>query len=368
MSTHSNEVYIKPTYWLVRVKDCREFRRPENDNEVEDPQNGMILGDNDDIDQDEDDDLITDYRVNSVRTNKAKKKSLSLQCPGREMFLETNAFVWPYPVWLTVRIEVYANVIAPPNHVIADCLQKGRFSVVEYFISDWLASPEAISVDQRGGIGNVQGVSLISQFLSFLRPKMKGHSEVDLYEVQGYDKYKTVFCDYLETRPANDVRLNSIDSLLSDYAEDSKSLENESAVKRQVYIALHQQIISTDEGSLLQMSTEAPDFFRLGPLLFPNKICSLMIHPSEDSSSDVSSKIQLFKVLDGIIVSEPWKLGFSTLIYKLIQQKCTGKKWSGIEAHLRYIKKATFYSELKKEQKDALHVYDTIKVIFFVLF
>ena len=73
--------------------------------------------------------------------------------------------------------------------------------------------------------------------------------------------------------------------------------------------------------------------------------------------------MQLFKVLDEIIVSEPWKLGFSTLIYKLIQQKCSGKKWSGIEALLRHMKRATFYSELTKEQKDALHVYDTIKVI-----
>jgi hypothetical protein len=325
----------------------------------------MILGDDDD--QDEEDDMIIDFRVNSVRTNKAKKKELSLQCPQRQMTIETNAFVWPYPVWLTVRIEVYANVIAPPNHLIADCLQKGKFSVLEYFISDWLASPEAAdtTVDLTGGIGSVQGVSLVSQFLSFLRPKIKGNSELDLYEVQGYDKYKTIFCEYLETRPANDVRLNSIPSLLSDFVEDSKNPENESAAaKRQVYVALHQQIISTDEGSLLQMSTEAPDFFRLGPLLFPNKICSLMIRPSEDSLSDVSSKIQLFKVLDGIILSEPWKLGFSTLIYKLVQQKCTGKKWSGIEAQLRHMRKATFYSELKKEQKDALHVYDTIKVIF----
>ena len=290
---------------------------------------------------------------------------ITLQCPHRELVLETNSFAWPYPVWLTVRIEVYTNVISPPNHIIAESLQKGRFAPLEYFISDWLVSNEkSNSIDLSGGIGHVQGVPLISQFLSSLRPRIQGNSEMDLHVVQAYDRHKMEFCDHLNTlQTSNDIRLNDISLLLSDYAEETRLLDTEVANRRQVCLSLHQQLITTEEGHLLKMSSDAPDFFRLAPLLFPNKISSLMIRPSEDSHSLAMSKTQLFKALDELILSEPWKLGFSTLIYKFIQQKCTGKKWSGIEAQLRHMTKATFYPELTKEAKDALHVYDTIKVI-----
>merc|ERR550539_21191 len=86
-----------------------------------------------------------------------------------------------------------------------------------------------------------------------------------------------------------------------------------------------------------------------------------MIKPAEDSPTDVESKGELFHTLDQMIMNEPWKLGFGSLIYKETQRKCTKKKWSGIEAQLRHMKKASFYPKLDKEKKDALHVYDTIK-------
>ena len=366
-TTQSSKLNVIPTYWLVRIKKCEYIKRPENSSEGEDPENGMVLGGNDDMDEEEEDDLLVDFRVSSVRSNKPKKKLITLQCPQRELVLETNAFVWPYPVWMTVRIEVHTNVIAPPDHVIAESLQKGRFTPLEYFVTDWLVSKDASSksssIDLSGGLGNVYGVPLFSQFLSLLRPQMKGNSEIELFEVQSYERHKISFCDYLNTRRDSNVRLNDMTALLSEYVKGTNLDESESASRKQVYSFLHQQIISTDEGHLLQMSSDAPDFFRLGPLLFPRKICNLMIRPSEDSASVASSKTQLFKVLDDIILSEPWKLGFSSLIYKIVQHRCTGKKWSGLEAHLRHIKKATFYHDLNKEQKDALHVYDTIKVI-----
>ena len=50
MSSQSTKLKIKPTSWLVRVKECHRIQRPESTTEIEDPKNGMILGDNDDID------------------------------------------------------------------------------------------------------------------------------------------------------------------------------------------------------------------------------------------------------------------------------------------------------------------------------
>ena len=366
MARNTDGLEKRPTYWLVRVKEFRAARRPEYDTDVEDPQNGMVLGD-DNNDQEDEDDLVIDFNVNSVRTQKPRKMLLTLKCPHRELVLETNSFAWPYPVWLTVRIAVYTNVISPPNHVIADSLQKGLFTPVEYFISDWLmpngATDKLNSIDLSGGIGHIYGVPLISQFLSHLRPRIQGNSEMDLHNVQAYDQHKEEFCNYLNAHKApSDIRLNDISTLLSEFSEESNLPDTEVASRKQIHFTLHQQLATTEEGYLLKMSSEAPDFFRLGPLLFPNKISSLMIRPSEDTSSVATSKCNLFAALDELILSEPWKLGFSTLIYKFIQQKCTGKKWSGIEAQLRHMKKATFYPELTKEQKDALHVYDTFKV------
>ena len=366
MARNTKGLDIRPTYWLVRVKEFRAARRPEYDTEVEDPQNGMVLGD-DDADQDEDD-VVIEFNVNSVRNQKPRKMLLTLQCPHREIVLETNSFAWPYPVWLTVRIAVYTNVISPKNHVIAESLQKGMFTPIEYFITDWLVSNDPTdkiaAIDLSGGIGHVYGVPLVSQFLSSVRPRIQGNSEMDLQNVQAYDRYKQEFCDYLSTRRGpNDIRLNDISSLLSDFTEEENLSDAEAANRRQIYLTLNQQLITTEEGNILKMSSDAPDFFRLGPLLFPNKISSLMVRPSEDTPSVAMSKTELFIALDELILNEPWKLGFSTLIYRYVQQKCTGKKWSGIETHLRQMKKATFYSDLSKEQKDALHVYDTIKVI-----
>ena len=360
-------VQTNPTYWLVRVIDCRHIQRQDYADDAEDPINGMALGDHDDIEENDEDDSIADFRVNSVPISKAKKKRITLQCPGRNLVLETSSFVWPYPVWMTVRIEIDTYVIAPSNHVIADSIQKGRFTPLEYFITDWLVSTRNScgindSIDLTGGLGNVYGVSFVSQFLSLLRPQMQGNSEIDLLEVQSYDKYKAIFCEYLDTRPVDDVRLNNIPTLLSEYANDSQTFQSTLVPKQQVVLTLNQQLTGTEEGHLLQLSGDAPDLFRLGPLLFPNKIRGLMIRPSEDSPSVASSKKELYQVLDEIIISCPWKLGFGNMIYKAMQEKCTGKKWSGIEAQLRHMKKATFYTELAKDKKDALHVYDTIKV------
>ena len=368
MTANFSKLKTNPmSWWLVRVKECRRVQRHESTAEVEDPENGMILGDNDGADQDEEDDLFADFRVNSIRSSKASKKRLTLSCPQREIMLETNAFVWPYPVWLTIRIEVHTNVISPPNHKIAECVQRGQFTPLEYFISDWLVSTDTTNqintIDLTGGIGNISGAPLISQFLSCLRPEIKGNTEVDLHEVQSYDRFKQIFFDYLHSRRESDIRLNDITSLLSEYQNESNLDDTESALRQQVCMTLLQRIVATDEGNILQMASEAPDFFRLGPLLFPNKICNLMIRPSEDTSSMAESKMQLFRALDEIIVSEPWKLGFSCLIYEGTKSKCQGKTWSGIEAQLRHLKKATFYPDLTKQQKDALHVYDTIKVI-----
>ena len=289
-------VQTNPTYWLVRVIDCRHIQRQDYADDAEDPINGMALGD--DIEENDDDDSIADFRVNSVPISKAKKKRITLQCPGRNLVLETSSFVWPYPVWMTVRIEIHTYVIAPSNHVIADSLQKGRFTPLEYFMTDWLVSTRNSSgindsIDLTGGLGNVYGVSLVSQFLAFLRPEMQGNSETDLIEVQSYDKYKALFCEYLDTRPVNDVRLNNIPTLLSEYANDSQTCQSSSVPKQQVVLALNQQLTGTEEGQLLQLSGDAPDLFRLGPLLFPSKIRGLMIRPSEDSPSVASSKREL---------------------------------------------------------------------------
>ena len=55
MAGNSSSLDTRPTYWLVRVKEFRNARRPENDTDIEDPHNGMILGD-EDIDQEDEDD------------------------------------------------------------------------------------------------------------------------------------------------------------------------------------------------------------------------------------------------------------------------------------------------------------------------
>ena len=188
MALNTYTLKIKPTTWLVRIKECHHIQS-DNSNEVEDPENGLILGDDTGDDQEEDESF--EFGVNSVASSKAKKKRLVLQCPKRQLIVETNAFVWPYPIWIIVRIEVHTNVISPPDHAIADSLQKGYFTAVEYFVSDWL------SASISGGIGHVDGIALFSQFLSCLRPEMEGNSEGELQHVQAYDQYKNKFCDFL---------------------------------------------------------------------------------------------------------------------------------------------------------------------------
>ena len=366
MST-STRFKVRPTTWLVRIKECRNIQKHQFA-EVDDPENGMVLGNDDDLEQEDDESL--EFNVNSVASKAPRMMSLTLQCPQRQIIVETNAFVWPYPVWITVRIEIHTKVIYPPNHVVADCLQRGWFTPLEYFISDWLAPSNARSQEDRrdlsGGIGCVSGVSLVSQFLSSLRPEVKGNSDEaaeQFSDVQAYDRYKLVFCEYLNSRSSDEINLTDISTLLSEYEEESNLDSTQSVSRQQVSMTLRQRIICTAEGNVLQMASEAPDFFRLGPVLFPRKICSLMIHPSEDTPATAEAKAELFKAFDSLIVSEPWKLGFSNLVYGEVMRKCKRKKWSGIEANLNQMKKATFYHDLTKQQKDALHIYDTIKVI-----
>ena len=73
------------------------------------------------------------------------------------------------------------------------------------------------------------------------------------------------------------------------------------------------QAKTSEAGFALLLATTAPNIFRVGPLLFPRKIRSLM--PREDDDDDEKRTKLLFfeQVLDKLVVNSPWSLGFSTV-------------------------------------------------------
>merc|ERR1719347_2498607 len=160
-------------------------------------------------------------------------------------------------------------------------------------------------------------------------------------------EYKTQLGVWLSHLPSSKVSLDKIEELLTQYEEENIS-------RRSIQTSLFRQCMNSSiAGQVYFLAVNHPTFFRAAPILFPRKIASLMITP-DDSTPEKIKKQKLHESLEDITKEEPWKFGFSDIMYK-------ETKFSGLEAPLFLLRSAWFYPSLSDLHKTALMTYDLFK-------
>lgn len=318
------------------------------------------LGDLDEDDFGGDDDDFQ-FGFHTVANAKPKKQLVSVVHQGQTFQILTNAFVWAYP-WLQIKITSnrYNN--------LKSLLEKGYFTVIEY------------------GLDDRPSVSPISLFMTSLEQNLlehdkeerkkeeneskKNHSPskrgpkngITPHDRRVFDLSFYPFIDFIKQKFSSNpgsVRLSNLFDLLSEYENLPSTTKEEWEDRILGAKSIRQMIDSTEAGGILEIGINCSEFFKLGPLLFPRKIGSIIRHTGDDPG-DRQSKSQLHSILNQMLQTNPWKVGFSEIIYQ--ETKKTKRRWSGLEASLKSMKSSEFYTDqLERIHQDALHIYDLIK-------
>ncbi len=105
---------------------------------------------------------------------------------------------------------------------------------------------------------------------------------------------------------------------------------------------------------LLSLAVKCPEFFKSGPIIFPNRIQSIVDWIEDEDPKRSKNQNNFLEQLESTAVSAPWYFGFNDLMF----QK-TG--FSGLEANFTDIKCAFWFQGLDKLKKDALLIYDIFR-------
>jgi len=290
------------------------------------------VADEDDEDEEEDDEF--DFSPSALKTKLPGKRIVEMK------ILNTGAKVhvkcrlpWTWS-WLQATLELRFPVT--PRSSEAQQLIDGKFKVIQCHLDP--------------SIGH-NGVYAISLFLKDVRRNDLGDGDTGSNDGGGdatyYDEYKQQFCNWLERQPSHTVRLSLLEELLTKYEEEKEE-------SRGIQTGLiRQMMFRSVAGQVFCLATNQPTFFRAAPILFPRKIMSIMVFP-EDGEVEIRRKQRLLEALEEISKEDPWKFGFSDIMYK-------ETKYSGLEAPLFAIKNAWFYNSFSDLHKTALQTYDLFK-------
>eukprot|EP00092_Neocalanus_flemingeri_P026030 GFUD01028215.1.p1 GENE.GFUD01028215.1~~GFUD01028215.1.p1 ORF type:complete len:1265 (+),score=407.13 GFUD01028215.1:55-3849(+) len=287
----------------------------------------------DDDDEDEEDDDDFDFSPTSLKTKLPSKRIVEMK------ILNTGAKVhvkcrlpWTWS-WLQATLELRFPVT--PRSSEAQQLIDGKFKAVQCHLDPSMGH---------------NGVYAISLFLKDVKGNDLGDGDTGSNDGGGatyFTEYKTQFCNWLERQPPQTVRLALLEELLTKYEEEQQEA-------RALQTGLFRQLMSRSvPGQVFYLATNQPTFFRAAPILFPKKIMSIMVFP-EDGEQEIRKKQHLLDILEEVTKEEPWKFGFSDLMYK-------ETKYSGLEAPYFAIKNAWFYSSFSDLHKTSLQTYDLFK-------
>ena len=279
------------------------------------------MDDEDEDDEDDDDDF--DFSPTSLKTKLPSKRIVEMKVltTGSKVHVKCR-LPWTWS-WLQATVELKFPVT--PRSSEAQQLIDGKFKVIQYHL------------DQSVGHNGVYAISL---FLKDIKTTTD-----DLDQTQ-YDESKKEFCNWLERQQPQLVILKNLEQLLTNYEEEQTS--------RAIQVGIFRQLMNSClAGQVFCLATNQPTFFRAAPILFPKKIMSMM-KCSEDDSDVAYKKQKLLENLEVIAVEDPWKFGFSEIMYK-------ETRFSGLEAPLFAMKNAWFYRDLSDLHRVSLVTYDLFK-------
>ena len=266
------------------------------------------------LDEDEEEEDEFDFNPNTLSVKPPKKIKVELKILNTGEVVEIICRLpWTWK-WLQATIKLN---FAPYHGNHLKLIKDGQFQVQQYHL------------DPTPGSG------AINLFFTSICETIDKDYLLD---------QRTSFSTFLQSQQKGDCKLENLVNLLDKFEILKPSCAHE------LRCLSHTQL----PGLVLSLATNQKTFFRTAPILYPKKLASIVSWDEEEDPSRKHKQEAFLKSLEAIATQDPWKFGFSDLMYK-------ETKFSGLEAPLKNILSVFWYEDLSEVQKFSLLTYDMFK-------
>ena len=277
-------------------------------------------------DEDEDDDF--DFNPNSLSTKQPRKRNVEIRIveTGEQDTIRCR-LPWTWK-WLRARVKLK---VPPYKGNQMQLLKDGMFQVLEY------------QLDPRTGDSGRAAINLLfTSICDSAKKQGEGDPDSQPGDVMEYERRE--FGQFLSLQPPKLCSLTNLENLLDSF-------------EKQMPSAAHQlRHVSNTQlpGKIFSLAIQQPVFFKSAPVLYPKKLGSIVDWDENEDANRRHKQEAFLRTLEQIATEEPWKFGFSDIMYN-------ETKFSGLEAQYSAIKSVWWFDNLSDLQKAALLTYDMFK-------
>nr|XP_056703366.1 DNA helicase B [Euleptes europaea] len=230
----------------------------------------------------------------------------------------------------------------------------GRFS----FIGPWWKVN--VKVVQDGSKYKVQGYP---SYILQTHPGKNWKAVISLFfkECKVPEEFKTAFFEWLSERSS--LNFKHLEEILNQFTV-SKLQEGR-------HLDIFHYIKNSPAGKAVLVALVFPAIMEFLPTLLPHSISSCIGWLDWSESSDKECKNGKLTKLNTILTEEPWKLGFSTLVYRDLQSYVGEASWKAFSEFPELLEKIPdlqknaliIYAKLQKRCRDMGHTYEELDAL-----
>ena len=276
------------------------------------------------LDDDEDEEDEFDFNPNTLSVKPPRKRRVTFKILNTGDLIDVICRLpWTWK-WLQATIKLN---FAPFNNNHLKLIKDGLFQVQQYHL------------DPTTGTGAINlfftSICDIIDVETNAKGDQKGKHMID---------QRSSFSQFLQNQPRGACYLENLYNLLDKFETLSPKYAYELRCLSQTQLP----------GLVLSLAINQKTFFRTAPILYPKKLASIVSWDEEEDPGRKHKQEAFLRKLEEIATQDPWKFGFSDLMYK-------ETKFSGLEATLKNILSVFWYEDLSEVQKIALLTYDMFK-------